>query len=446
MNINKIINILRFELSVALMSKSFIRSVAILPLVLCITTLSLVGVHRFVVPKDSGVPLALVDRSGMFSFSGGPCEKSKLGQPTNLQSHQIKLNEKKKESDGEQEVVTSTVICFESLEEAQQQLINRKVSGLIAMPQDFSETARIQIFNRDSDSLDMTPSMFAFENCLRQKVIDTFGISDQMKKLILGGSEYEKYALNKDGKFISEEEGILKDRTADKHSHGALKIWGILIVLMSSSIGYGCTMEERRTKLIEVILSSVTSAEYLLGKVIASTAVTISLISCWFGMGYVVFQALGRDKKGLDEVSSVASTITPEVLWMIAFTIIGAICANIVGAAFGVLSKPNGEKSSTALPFALLQQGGFLLPVLVQARPSSTLAIVTSFIPPISAPVMLARLGSGELSQAQIVGPLAVLIVSTFLVMLVAIRLMRLCLQLEGQRFNPIRIIRAICS
>lgn len=446
MNVAKIAKILRFELSVNLMSKSFIWGVAMLPLIICLTTLIGAGVGRLAVKNSTALPLGLVDKSGTFGFSGGPCEKSKIGQPTIFSTtDSYSVVNKKKESDPKS-AVNSSVICFEAVGEAKTNLIGNKISQLIVIPQDFAETAKMQLYNKESDIFSEGISVFTFESFLRQQVIATFGVSEPMKKLIQGSSEYERYVLDSNGQFILEQEHSKSDAVSKTSSRLGLRLWGILIVLMSGSIGYGCTRTERTTKLIEIVLSSVTSAEYLLGKVIASTVVTISLITCWFGIGFVALNAMDREKEKLSGLSSIVTLLDSQSLWMIAFTVVGAICANLVGAAFGVLSKPNEEKSSTTLPFALLQQGGFILAMIVAVNPNSTIAFVTSFIPPISAPVMISRLGSGELTQIQIIIPMIVLALSAVLVMLIAARLMKLCLQLEGQRFNPIRILRAICS
>jgi ABC-2 type transport system permease protein len=118
------------------------------------------------------------------------------------------------------------------------------------------------------------------------------------------------------------------------------------------------------------------------------------------------------------------------------------VSINLVGAAFGVLSKPNEEKSSTAPVFAILMQICFFVCIIVGQNPNTLLARVTSYTPPISAPIMISRLGTGEITSADVLGPFAVLLLSIAVALWISVRLMTMCLQLDGIRLNPATLLR----
>lgn len=443
MNVGKVTKIIRFEIYENLMSKSFLWAVVLLPVIICFTSLIGVGMGKLIADIDTGLPLGLVDKSGALSFAGGPCEYSKIGRLTELPRRNAAVFVKTQKEKAER---AGTVICFQTLEEAKPRLIEGGISQLIAFPADFPASTQLQIYTKDEVSFHADISLFEFENFLREHAIAASGVSESTKVMIQGSYEYERYILDESSNFVLEEDKLGTEVVPEKASRSGLRMWGILIVLMSGSIGYGCTRAERTTKLIEIILSSVTSTEYLLAKVLASTVFTISLITAWSGIGFLALTAVRRNEESFSVFDSLPQILNHESLWMIAFTLVGAICTNLFGAAFGLLSKPNEEKNTSPIPFAVLQQAVFIISIFVAINPKSTFAVVTSLIPPISGPVMISRLGSGELSQIQILLPMLVLVLGVILVLFVAARLMSVCLQLEGQRFNPIRVWKTIWS
>jgi len=146
------------------------------------------------------------------------------------------------------------------------------------------------------------------------------------------------------------------------------------------------TIEEKSSRVVEVLLSAVSPMQLMFGKILGQMCVGLSLLLIYNTLGIValfVFQRLD-----LIEASTIAFML---VFFLLAYVMFASFMAAI-GAAVNELR----EAQSLMTPVMMTLIIGFYLCFPVSQDPDATYAIVLSYIPPISPLIMMTRIASTE--------------------------------------------------
>jgi ABC-2 type transport system permease protein len=93
-------------------------------------------------------------------------------------------------------------------------------------------------------------------------------------------------------------------------------------------------------------------------------------------------------------------------------------------AVAGAIVSRQEELQNTAAPLNLLMVGSFLVAFMgAGSNPGSTLATVSSFLPPVAPLVMPVRIAAGEVPAWQVAASLGIMLVSIVAVVVLASRL-----------------------
>lgn len=164
---------------------------------------------------------------------------------------------------------------------------------------------------------------------------------------------------------------------------------------------FGAISSESRNRTIEIILTSVSTVQFVTGKVIGLICVGLTQLAVWGSLPFVFMVLISRSAVG----EQLQSILQWEHLWLAVSMLFGAyLLDQLVGAASGILRVSGGAGPqlfnliSWATSLALLYAGYF-----VPRNPQSPLAIITSFLPFTSPIVLLTRLVSSEVPFWQIV-------------------------------------------
>jgi ABC-2 type transport system permease protein len=146
------------------------------------------------------------------------------------------------------------------------------------------------------------------------------------------------------------------------------------------------TIEEKSSRVMEVILSAVSPMQLLTGKIIGQMCVGLVILTvyCGLGMGGLV-------------VASMMSILDPMnlVYLLIYFVIAFFIIASLMAAVGSAVSDVR-EAQSLLGPIMIILVIPMMLWMPILRNPNSTFAQICSFIPPISPFVMILRLSGSE--------------------------------------------------
>jgi ABC-2 type transport system permease protein len=162
---------------------------------------------------------------------------------------------------------------------------------------------------------------------------------------------------------------------------GMLLFIGIMIggqTLMTS------TIEEKSSRVVEVLLAAVSPFELMAGKLLGQLGVGLLVMSLYVGLGVLAlfqFAMLGL----LDPMLIVYLG----VFFLLSYLVFGALMS-AVGAAVNEMA----EAQSLMGPVMLCLIAPYILTPMIQRAPNSTFSVAMSFIPPLNTFAMMARLAS----------------------------------------------------
>jgi len=144
------------------------------------------------------------------------------------------------------------------------------------------------------------------------------------------------------------------------------------------------TVEEKSSRVVEVLLSAVSPMQLMTGKIIGQMLVGFLVLAVYGGMGVaslVVFAVAG--------MVDISLLIYLVIFYLIAYFVIASLMAAI-GAAVNEMR----EAQSLLGPVMIIVMIPWILWMPISRNPDSMFAIVTSFLPPLNPFVMLIRMTS----------------------------------------------------
>jgi ABC-2 type transport system permease protein len=216
-----------------------------------------------------------------------------------------------------------------------------------------------------------------------------------------------------------------------------------ITIIMSSSLLRSSVGNERKNRILEILMASINPRQMLTGKIAALGIVGLVQTAVWAGSGYALLRLTGRTLN----LPAGAQIPLAVVFWTLAFFLLGyALYASLL-AGLGALTGPNVAGSSTADFIVIwpLVIPMFFMPFLIEA-PNGMLSTVLSLFP-LTAPIsMVTRMAASSVPWWQ--PPLAaVLMGGTAALALRAVAgLFRAQILLSGQPFTVKRFLRLLVN
>jgi ABC-2 type transport system permease protein len=162
-----------------------------------------------------------------------------------------------------------------------------------------------------------------------------------------------------------------------------------LLIIGVMSAGQGMlttTIEEKSNRVIEVLLSAVSPMQLMGGKLLGHMGISLLAMSLYLAMGMIVLASFSLF--GLLDLSLLLYLL---IFFLIAFFTIGSLMM-AVGSAVNDMR----EAQSLMMPLMMTMIVPWILWMPIVRDPNSTLALVVSFLPPLSSFGMLLRLSSSS--------------------------------------------------
>lgn len=221
-------------------------------------------------------------------------------------------------------------------------------------------------------------------------------------------------------------------------------VFAILLALSTFFAGgylMRSVIEEKESRMLEVILTTIKPLPLLAGKVLSSGVLGLLQIVLWGAAAVFVMSRLGAIFPSLGALN-VAPTM---LLWMLLYFLCGYFLFAGVYAGIGAVSQSMREGPQMVVFITLPAMLPFYFITMFVEAPHSTLPVVLSLFP-ITAPIaMVQRLSITTVPVGEILLSLVLLVVSAMLATWFAARLFRVRTLLSGQtpRFRDLlQIVR----
>ena len=221
--------------------------------------------------------------------------------------------------------------------------------------------------------------------------------------------------------------------------------YGVGIVLYMIILIYGINvmrsvLEEKQTRIIEVLVSSLRPFQLMLGKVIGVGGVGLFQFGLWGLTGYLVVhfraQILGVFHVSAEQISAVTMpAIGGGLLAVIAvYFVLGYLLYSALFAVVGATVTADSEAQQAQQPVMMLLVFSLIVSFAALNDPAGRMAVVTSMIPFSSPIIMPVRVATSDGPASQLALSLAISAATSVLVVWLAARVYRIGILMYGKR------------
>ena len=192
-------------------------------------------------------------------------------------------------------------------------------------------------------------------------------------------------------------DGVMQAPGGKERDFLAMYLGGIIFVMIifMTIIGYGqilmrSIIEEKNSRIIEVMVSSVSPFQLMAGKVIGLGLASLTQIGVWFIFGIAIYNFRGN----LEISPQITETIFNPVFltYFVLYLLIGYIMYSTIFALIGSIVNTDKEAQNFIFPITMT----LILPVMIAMyiiqEPDSTIAVTLSLIPLFTPTMMILRL------------------------------------------------------
>jgi ABC-type Na+ efflux pump permease subunit len=183
-------------------------------------------------------------------------------------------------------------------------------------------------------------------------------------------------------------------------------------------------IEEKGSRVIEVLLSAVSPTQLLAGKILGTVAVGFVLMLVWGGVGYMAAQ-----KYHVAELVSTFRLVIAFLYFVPGFLLFASLLAAI-GSACNELK----DAQSMVFPLSMVTIVPMIFWFYLSEHPQSVISLALSFVPPITPMVMILRVCADPLTPLwQILATLALLWASVVVAIWAAGKIFRVGVLMYGK-------------
>ncbi len=315
-------------------------------------------------------------------------------------------------------------------EDLNQKVLRKELSAYIYIPADISGGGEAEFVSEHVSDFDKRGnfnralSSIVIEKRLRGEGLDPLKISEYIRPVVLTTKKVTKRGVERDtgGTFIIS--------------------YFLVLVLYMTLLFYGQiilrgVIEEKSSRVVEIVLSSLTPFQLMAGKIVGIAAVGFTQYAIWALFGIVASQ---YSKKLITGFFPAAASFTmPSIpayilVYFVLFFILGYFLYATMYAAIGSMVNSEKEAQQLIMPVVMFLVVPILLMMFVIKSPDSTFSVVLSMIPFFAPILMLLRICVLLPPFSQIAGSIILLVLSIVLMIWLVAKIYRVGILMYGKR------------
>jgi ABC-2 type transport system permease protein len=231
---------------------------------------------------------------------------------------------------------------------------------------------------------------------------------------------------------------VLERNTRKTVDNQNLALFGVLalfcaVLFTGQAVAQGVT-EEKSSRVVELLLTTVSARRLLAGKVLGIGAVGL----CFVLLPGVAALAAGSLAGGAGLPSAATKTIALVMVWFV----LGYCLFSVAYAAVGAIVSRQEDLATAQLPILLVPMAGILLAnVAAAGNPDGTLAQVAAFLPPFSPMLVPVRMVVGHMGWIGLGVAVALDVLATAGLILIAARIYERSVLQTGARVKLAHVL-----
>ncbi|MBW5445539.1 ABC transporter permease [Cohnella sp. CFH 77786] len=262
-------------------------------------------------------------------------------------------------------------------------------------------------------------------------------------------SDEQKSRLNAPIAFQNEQVTDGSGKTAEEQGTAIGLTYVIVILLFMSVMISGQLIAteitaEKSSRVMEIIVTSVSPLAQMFGKVIGTFVVAILQIAGIVG-ALVINLNLPHNADALQGFGIRLDTVDPAmIVYTVVFFLTGFFLYAMMFAAVGSIVSRTEDLGQAVLPITMLTIVGFYVAMFGLTHPDSPLIVVCSFIPFFSPFLMVLRVGLAEPGWWEIALSIGILLVSILVLGWLSAKIYRTGVLMYGKRPSVKELVKAM--
>lgn len=311
-----------------------------------------------------------------------------------------------------------------------------EITTLLVIPEDYIQSGQVMIFSKGSGFsaavLEDSAGVRAFfvDHLLRDEVYPA------LRKRLADPIEPVLVSLEAEGQPQGGPLGTFLNIMVPYF----LGILLIMTIFVSSGYLLRGVAEEKTSRVIEIILSSVTARELLAGKVLGLGALGLTQVVIWLVSAF----GLSRGAVSLLGVALPLLTRSEVFILGLVYYLLGFLVYAVLMGAVGALGTTMQESQQLAGIFSLMAAIPLMLGGFMFSNPNMPLLRALSWFPLTAPTMMLLRLPMTEVPVVDVVGSIVVLLISIPVLLWAGAKVFRMGLLMYGKRPSLAQVVRAL--
>lgn len=329
---------------------------------------------------------------------------------------------------GDRFEVTREAIAADQLEARQQQLNQAikadKLGGYVIFPADVLESGKILQRAKNVNDFSL---LNRIRNAFNQAVIE--------QRMMRAGISPEKVsAVSKDIQI-----DLINERGEQEAPMSKFWLPFLLsIILYISTLVYGMyvmrgVIEEKQSRIIEVLLSSVKPFHLMLGKVTGIGLVTLTQVGIWVGSMFIISGVAAAQALAFGDFK-IPKIPVSMLLFFLLYFVLGYFLYATLYAMVGAMVSSEEDGQQAQMGITILLVVPYVLSSFVLSKPDGVTATVLSLIPFFSPILMFMRIAVQQPPWWQIVLSLVLLLGTILGAVWVAAKIYRVGVLMYGKR------------
>ncbi|GEL76419.1 ABC transporter permease [Tenuibacillus multivorans] len=317
------------------------------------------------------------------------------------------------------------------LESMKTQLQSEEESAYILLNDETVETGTVTYLTGDELGAGFESAIRVFEQPIKQLQLKQAGLSAEQMQVVANPIQFESVELTEStGEAMGEGEtmGFPYERAIPAIFAGLV----LFSIVISGMMIFQSASQEKKDKVAEIILSSVTTGELMQGKILGYFSLGILQVAVWLTMALPI--AIWK----LDDVPLLEYLFVPETLLLTFIAVLGYLLFASIFVGLGATIEDYSTSGNFQGFVLMIPFLPFVLIGPIFSNPSGVVAQVASYVPFTAPGVLIMRLSAlDEWPWIEIIIAIAVLILSIWIFMKLAGKIFQVGILIYGKNATP---------
>ena len=308
-----------------------------------------------------------------------------------------------------------------------QQIVSKRLDGYLVITPAVEEGARPTFDFTPRSTADIATSQ-AIEEALRKvlmrEYLETSGVSASKAEVVM--SAVTLNVIEKNGKHGN-------SQTSFYVAYVLFFLMYMVVLLYGMNVARSI-IEEKTSRVFEVLLATITPDELLAGKILGVGAVGLTQVGIWM----IAAGALTVSAGAMSGVSLSAA----QIIFFLVYFALGYILYSSVAAALGAMTNSEQELQQLNMFLMVPLFFSMLMLVPVVTNPNSMLSRIVSQIPFCAPLLMELRISISMPQPWELALSIALILVTTYAVLWISSRIYRVGILMYGKKPNIPEILR----